>query len=157
MGADPIYLPPQDYSVVWPVLGGFLLFGLLIWALTVWMLTRAPEEGGSGAPLPPEAMMKLRRDALGRIDAVEESVAAGTMAARKGHHELSKIVRGFVGRASGLETDTMTAADLRERGPVHLATLIEEYYPRQFGIEEADRPSIARSAGAARQVVGEWS
>ncbi|MGO1165035.1 MAG: hypothetical protein ACTMHL_00315 [Janibacter sp.] len=157
MVAEPIYLPPQDYSVFWPVLGGFILFGLLIWAMSVWMLTRAPEEGGGAGSLPPEALMKLRREALARIDEVEESVASGRMPARRGHHELSKVVRGFVSRTTGLEADTMTAVDLRERGPAHLATLIEEYYPRQFGSEEADRPSIARSAGSARTVIGGWS
>ena len=157
MDADPVYLAPQDYTVVWPLLGGIILLGLLVWGLSIWMMTRAPEEGGGDAPLPPEALMKLRRDALARIDAVEQEVGAGRTPARRGHHELSKVVRGFVSRASGLEADTMTAADLRQRGPAHLAALIEEYYPRQFGIEEADRPSISRSAAAARQVVGGWS
>lgn len=156
MDADPIYLPPQDYTVIWPVLGGFILFGLLIWAMVIWLLTRRPEEEGT-APLPPEALTKLRADALSRIEEVEESVVAGRMPARRGHHQLSKIVRGFVSRASGLEAETMTAADLRERGPAHLAALIDEYYPRQFGSEEADPPSIGRSAQAARHVVGGWS
>lgn len=158
MDADPIYLPPQDYTIVWPILGGFILFALLIWAMVIWLMTRPPEddEGGS-APLPPSAMTKLRREALTRIDEVETEVKAGTMPARRGHHELSKVVRGFVSEVSGLEADTMTAADLRARGPAHLATLIEEYYPSQFGIEEADRPSFAKSAAAGRQVVGGWA
>lgn len=157
MDADPIYLPPQDYSIMWPVLGGFILFALVIWAMVIYMMTRPPEDGEGFAPLPPAAMMKLRRDALARIDEVEAAVKDGSMPARRGHHELSKVVRGFVSRASGLEADTMTATDLRARGPAHLATLIEEYYPRQFGTEETDRPTFATSAGAARQVVGGWA
>ncbi|HIZ97016.1 MAG TPA: hypothetical protein H9805_00385 [Candidatus Janibacter merdipullorum] len=157
MDADPIYLPPQDYSVIWPVLGGFILFALLIWALSIWMMTRPPEGEDGSAPLPPQALAKLRRDALARVDAIEAEVTSGSMPARRGHHELSKVVRGFVSRASGLEADTMTAADLRQRGPAHLAAVIEEYYPRQFGIEEAGRPTIGRSATAAREVVGGWS
>lgn len=157
MDADPIYLAPQDYSVVWPVLGGFILFGLLIWAMVIWMMTRPPEDERGSVPLPPQAMAKLRREALARIDEVEGKVTSGAMPARRGHHELSTVVRGFVSRASGLEADTMTAADLRQRGPAHLATVIEEYYPRQFGSEEAERPSIGRSAAAAREVVGGWS
>lgn len=156
MDADPVYLAPQDYTVVWPILGGFILFALLIWAMSVWMLTRPPEESEGSAPLPPSAMVKLRREALTKIDEIEAKVKAGTMPARKGHHELSKVVRGFVSEVSGLEADTMTAADLRAGGPPHLASLIEEYYPRQFGIEEADRPSLAASADAGRQVVGGW-
>lgn len=158
MDADPIYLEPQSYTIVWPILGGFILFALFIWAMLIWMMTRPPEddEGGS-APLPPSAMAKLRREALSRIDEVEGKVRAGSMPARRGHHELSKVVRGFVSEVSGLEADTMTAADLRAAGPAHLATLIEEYYPSQFGIEEADRPSFAKSAAAGRQVVGGWT
>ena len=35
MDADPIYLEPQGYSVIWPVLGFFIIFGLLVWA--VWI------------------------------------------------------------------------------------------------------------------------
>lgn len=156
MDADPIYLPPQDYTIVWPVLGGFILLGLLIWAMTVWMMTRPPEEQDGSAPLPPAALVKLRREALTKIDEIEARVRSGRTPARKGHHELSTVVRGFVSEASGLEADTMTAADLRAAGPAHLATLIEEYYPRQFGIEEADRPSLTASATAGRQVVGGW-
>lgn len=157
MDADPVYLSPQDYTLVWPILGGFILFGLLIWAMSVWMMTRPPEDEEGFAPLPPAAMTKLRHDALSRIDEVDADVTAGRIPARRGHHELSKTVRGFVSDASGLEADTMTAADLRLRAPEHLASLIEEYYPRQFGIEEADRPSFPTSATAARQVVGGWA
>lgn len=40
MDADPIYLAPQDYSITWPVLGAFIIFGLLLWAAAIWMLTR---------------------------------------------------------------------------------------------------------------------
>lgn len=157
MDADPIYLPPQDYTVTWPILGGLIIFALLIWMMVIWMLTRRPEPEQGSSPLPPEALAKLRREALSRVGTVEKQVAAGTMTARRGHHELSQVVRGFVSRASGLEAETMTAADLRERGPAHLARLIEEFYPRQFGSAEADRPSIGRSAEAARQVIGGWA
>ncbi len=153
---DAEYLAPQGYSVMWPVLGGLLLLALLVWFLGVWLTTRAPEDE-PGAPLPPDAVMKMRDEALTDIDRVEREVTSGETPARRGHHELSTIVRGFVARASGLEADTMTAADLRYRGPRHLAALIEEYYPRQFGPVEAEPPSIGHSADAARQVVGGWS
>lgn len=157
MDADPIYLAPQDYSITWPVLGAFIIFGLLLWAVAIWMLTRPPEEQDGHGVLPPAALAKLRRDALSKIDGVERAVRTDKMPARRGHHELSKIVRAFVGKASGLKAETMTATDLRERGPAHLAALIEEFYPRQFGAAEADTPSFGRSAKAARDVVGGWS
>lgn len=153
--AAPAYLEPQSYGVHWPVLGGFILLGLLIWAVLIWFLTRRPETG-LDAPLPPQAVARLRRIALGRIDEVEEQVTAGEMPARRGHHELSKTVRGFVAEVSGLKADTMTAADLRRRGPEHLARVIRTYYPRQFGAAESDRPSITAAAQAARDVVGGW-
>lgn len=157
MDADPVYLAPQGYTVVWPVLGGFILLALLVWAMSVWMLTRPPEAEDGSAPLPPAAVAKLRHDALAAVDAVERSVREGRTSARRGHHELSRVVRGFVSEASGLEADTMTAADLRRHGPARLAALIEEYYPRQFGATEADGPGFTRSASAARQVVGGWA
>lgn len=157
MDADPVYLEPQHYTVVWPVLGGFILLALLVWAMWVWLLTRAPEEEDGSAPLPPAAVAKLRHEALATIDEVEQSVRQGRRSGRSGHHELSRVVRGFVSEVSGLEADTMTAADLRRHGPAHLAGLIEEYYPRQFGIDEADGPGFARSAAAARQVVRGWA
>lgn len=153
--AVPAYLPPPSYGIHWPVLGGFVLLGLLVWSMLVWFLTRAPE-AAVDAPLPPQAVAKLRRVALGRIDEVEGSVARGGMPARRGHHELSQIVRGFVGEVSGLEADTMTATDLRRRGPAPLASVIEAYYPRQFGVAESERPTITDSARAARDVVGRW-
>ena len=62
MDADPIYLEPQGYSVIWPVLGFFIIFGLLVWTVWIWLLTRPPEgEDGRGS-LPPSALAKLRRD-----------------------------------------------------------------------------------------------
>lgn len=155
MGAEPWYLAPQSYSVYWPVLGGFALIALLIWAVVVWFLTRRPEEG-LDAPMPPQAVTRLRQRALGRIDEIEKAVAAGEMPARRGHHELSRTVRGFVAEVSGLEADTMTAADLRRKGPARLAEVIESYYPRQFGVDESERPSIGAGASAARDVVGGW-
>lgn len=157
MDGDPVYLAPQGYTVVWPVLGGLILLAILVWAMWVWMLTRPPEDEEGSAPLPPAAVAKLRHEALARIDAVEQAVRSGRRTARGGHHELSRVVRGFVSEVSGLEADTMTAADLRQHGPAHLAHLIEEYYPRQFGIAEADEPSVTRSAAAARRVVRGWA
>lgn len=156
MDADPIYLAPQDYSITWPILGAFIIFGLIIWAMAIWMLTRRPEDEDGHGTLPPAALVKLRRDALGKIDAVDKAVRTDRMTARRGHHELSKIVRAFVSKASGLKAETMTASDLRERGPAHLAALIEEFYPRQFGAAESDAPSFTPSAKAARDVVGGW-
>ena len=155
MDADPTLLAPQDYSLVWPVLGGFILVVLLIWALVVWMLTRRPERGGHGS-LPPAAVTTLRDQALARIDEVERAVTEREMPPRRGHHELSRIVRDFVSRSSGLEAETMTAADLRARGPAHLADLIERFYPRQFGAAEVEHHGFTDSAHAARRVVGGW-
>lgn len=155
MSAEPLYLGPQDYSVHWPVLGGFIVFGLLTWAVLIWLFTRRPDDD-LDAPLPPQAVARLRRLALGRIDEVEDQVASGEIEARRGHHELSKIVRGFVADVSGLKADTMTAADIRRRGPERLARVIEAYYPRQFGVAESDRPTIRASAQAARDIVGGW-
>lgn len=157
MDADPIYLAPQDYSITWPVLGAFIVFGLIIWAVAIWMLTRRPEPEDGHGTLPPAALAKLRRDALRRIDEVDTAVGSGKMPARRGHHELSRTVRGFVSRSSGLKAETMTASDLRERGPAHLAALIEQYYPQQFGAAETDAASFPKSAAAAREVVGGWS
>ena len=157
MDADPIYLAPQDYAITRPLLGGFIIFALIIWCVCIWLFTRTPDPQERGGSLPPSALTKLRRDALRRIDEIDSAVGGGKITARRGHHELSKVVRGFVAKASGLRADTMTAQDLRERGPAHLAQLIETFYPRQFGAAEADRPSFEASAGAAREVVGGWS
>lgn len=157
MDADPIYLAPQGYSITWPVLGAFIVFGLIIWCVVIWLLTRRPDPEDGRMSLPPSALTKLRRDALGRIDEIDTAVRSRKLPARRGHHELSKVVRRFVGKASGLTAETMTAADLRERGPAHLAALIEEFYPRQFGAVETDAESFPRSAAAARDVVGGWT
>lgn len=155
MNDDPLYLGPQSFSVYWPVLGGFILFGLLIWATFIWLNTRH-RPGDLDAPLPPQAVARLRRIAMARIDEVEREVGAGEMQARRGHHELSRVVRGFVAEVSGLKVDTMTAADIRQRGPSHVADVIETYYPRQFGAAESDGQSIRSSSQRARDIVGGW-
>ncbi|OAB88600.1 hypothetical protein AWH69_02010 [Janibacter melonis] len=156
MDADPSFLPPGSYGVVWPLLGGLLLLLLLVWAGVVWLMTRPPQDE-SHAPLPPSALVKLRGETLAQIDEVERSVREGERTARAGHHELSKVVRRFVAEVSGLDAEKMTARDLRKRGPEHLARLIAAYYPSQFGAAESAPPSIGKAASAAREVVGGWS
>ena len=155
MSAESGFLPPGDYPITWPLLGGFILLAIFLWAVVIWLATRAPE-GRAGVPLPPEAVSRLRTAALAEVDATERAVRAGERTARQGHHELSRIVRGFVAQASGLDADRMTAQELRARGPAHLARLIEAYYPRQFGVDEAEPPQIRPAAGAAREVIGGW-
>lgn len=156
MDADPTYLGPGTYGLLWPVLGGLLLLALLVWAGLIYLSTRPPEEPRR-APMPPDAVTRIRLAALGRIDEVEQQVHSGGLSARGGHHELSLVVRGFAAEVAGLDADRMTAADLRARGPEHLARLIEEYYPRQFGAAESEPPTIDASARAAREVVSGWT
>lgn len=156
MDADPSYLGPGSYGLLWPILGALLLLALLVWAGVIWLSTRPPEET-RGAQMPPDAVTKRRQEALARVDEVERRVHAGELSARSGHHELSVVVRGFVADVSGLDADRMTAAELRSYGPEHLARVIEQYYPRQFGPVESEPPSIRSSAGAAREVVSGWS
>ena len=156
MDADPTFLPPGSYALTWPLLGGLLLLALVVWAAVVWLAGRAPEELRR-APMPPSALAKARAEALAEIDEIERSVHFGARSARAGHHALSRTVRAFVAEVSGLDVETMTAADLRARGPQHLAALIETYYPSQFGSRESEPPSITTAAGAGREVVGGWS
>mgnify|MGYP002712869013 CR=1 FL=1 len=88
MDADPIYLEPQGYSVIWPVLGFFIIFGLLVWAVWIWLLTRPPEsEDGSGS-LPPAALLK-DMDALLMTEVLEYALALAPTP--KGHEAYAGI------------------------------------------------------------------
>lgn len=156
MDADPTFLPPGSYALTWPLLGGLLLLALVVWVAVVWLSGRPPEELRR-APMPPGALARARAETLARIDEIEASVHAGERSAREGHHELSRTVRRFVADVSGLDAEHMTAADLRERGPEHLADLVATYYPSQFGVRESEPPSITAAARAGREVVGGWS
>lgn len=159
MPGDGGFYGPMTYSTVWTVVGVGLLLLVAAWYVVVWRQTRAAPPPPPAPPLPRGwRLAQLKGDSLGRIDEVVRRVEAGELSQRRGHQELSGVVREFVQSASGVSAPTMTLTDLGRSGNRQLdpvTDVVLQLYPVEFG---PDRPaSVGEAADAARRVVQRWS
>ena len=151
MPADDFY-GPLTYDARWlwiAVALVVLAVAALAWAL--WpRRTAAP---AVSTPAPARDVERLRRTALQEIARIEGESAAGRLAVRDAHQRLSRVVREFVARASGLPVDRMTLAELEDAALAPVATGVGQLYPGEFGI--ADQP-LAAAVASARTAVSSW-
>lgn len=159
MGGDGGFYGPMGYSVLWTVVAVALLVLVAAWYVVVWRRTRPAPPPAPVPPLPPAwRLAQLQGESLHRIDEVVRLVHAGELSQRRGHQELSVVVREFVQEASGVDAPTMTLTDLGRSGNRRLdpvTDVVLRLYPVEFG---PDRPaSVSDAAEVARRVVQRWS
>ena len=159
MQADPGFLGPLQYSPLWMWCGLLLLALVAGWYVFVLATIRAgkcPAPSGSG---PVRAALtdltELTAAYLQRIPDVEQAAAAGTLAARPAHQEISLLLRGFVRDATGVDATRMTHQDLVRHPLPAAAGVVEALYPAEFG--PGPLPSVAASAARASAAVRTWN
>lgn len=155
MAAAGELLPPVGYSgsllvaaVVLPLVVG------AYYAAVTW-LTRRPRR-----PEPrSDSLADARRDALARLEEIEQQTAVGAMPLRAGHRAISEAVRVYVARVDDVDARVLTLEQLRQRyadsGPVDVVALV---YPPQFAPGDQGRPSerLAPALEDARALVTRW-
>jgi hypothetical protein len=153
--ADPGFHGPLQYSPVWLWAGLALLLLVAAWYIFVFTSTRQP--GGDTAHVAARLtdLPALKAAYLQRINDVEHKAAAGSMAPRTAHQEISLLLRYFVRDATGVDAPRMTHADLAEHPLPAAAAAVAALYPGQFGPEPL--PAVAASAATAREAVRSWS
>ncbi|TYL51417.1 hypothetical protein FXB39_09345 [Nocardioides sp. BGMRC 2183] len=96
----------------------------------------------------------IRHDYFGRIQAVEDDVRSGRLAARTGHQRLSEIIRSYVEKVSPLPATRMALADFKLQAP-HLVDALTVMYPPEFAPDDDGRAveMFDQALDQARQVV----
>ncbi|OYO25272.1 hypothetical protein CGZ93_02175 [Enemella dayhoffiae] len=150
---------PVAYSPLWLVLGASLLLAVLGWPLLALWLTR-PRRVRPAAPTPPPDPAELRRRTLAEISHVHSEHAAGRITAREAQQRLSRVVRRFGGRASGVPADTMTLAELAavmQRDPrlAELTDYVALLHPPSFAPSESG--DVPAACARAEELVARWA
>lgn len=152
----PGFYAPDPYSTRWLWLGLAVLAVVGFWYLYVWWSTRE-----RSVRVPPritgDRLTRLRGDYTREIDVVLARAAAGEITMRRGHQQLSLLVRHFVQEVSGIKAPTMTLTDLsasgKRLGPV--SEVVATLYPGEFGPRETE--TLSGAAGVAKEVVARWT
>ncbi|POH58841.1 hypothetical protein [Arthrobacter glacialis] len=155
MPTDATFYAPVGYSPWWPLAGAAILILCLGWFAWVWNSTRAGAQAGVPDFVAPRNPNSVRAKYWALISSIEENHDAGTLSARAAHLELSMAVRTFVHEMTGLKTQRMTLAQLREHQLPLVADAVELYYPGEFAAH-SEHLTVAGSAASARNVVGSW-
>lgn len=108
-------------------------------------------------PVRDNSLDAARKAATARLAMLERSVAAGSMAVRRGYLELSAAVRGFVEDAGSAPARSMTLEELRDTDQPRVAAAIEVMYPGEFAPEDPGPDDFARAVQQARELVVTWS
>ncbi len=94
-------------------------------------------------------MEKLRQEYLARLMAIEMEFDADPSQIRPAYEKMSKLIRDFAYKATGIEVLKYTLSEIRKTDLVDLADLIEEDYEPEFDkISAGDvKASIAKTRG----------
>lgn len=97
----------------------------------------------------PFRLDKLHRDCAGRISKIEKAYKAGEMKSRDVHQQMSREVRSFIQKVTGMKAETMVYEDLAGSGRPELAELIREYYEPEFARSSGADTSLSLEKGRA--------
>ncbi|MHA7177740.1 hypothetical protein ACX80D_13885 [Arthrobacter sp. Sr24] len=156
MPGDAIFYAPIGYSVWWPLLGAALLIlcaGTVAW---IWIATKSRTNTAVPIFVAPRNTSSVKRKYWSLIDDIQHRYDAGQLDGRAAHLELSLVVRTFVHEMTGLQTQRMTLAQLREHRLPLAADAVEQFYPAEFS-RVSQNYSFPESAQTAREVVARWN
>lgn len=149
------FYPPEQYSLLWTLLGFLLLLVVVGWFVFVLVRYRRRPQPYLADPLPGfPSGPALQTTYLQLVDDVQRAFRDGTLDSREAHQRLSLVVREFAAQARGVRAQYMTLDDLRATPLTPLSATIGELYPGAFGPEET--PSFDAAADRARTLVREW-
>lgn len=155
MHAEPTFYAPVGYSVWWPLLGVALLLlcgGVLAW---IWVATKPRPSTGVPEFVAPRNPDSVKAKYLALISSLQNQYDAGTRDGRATHLELSLAVRSFAHEMTGIKTQRMTLAQLRQHHLPLAEDAVAQFYPGEFS-RAGEHQSVAASVQAARNVVSQW-
>jgi hypothetical protein len=159
LAADPPppgFYAPDPYAARWGWIGAALLLVVLFWYAWVWWSTRR-RPVVVPARVAPDRLTRLRADYTHQIDLVLARAAAGEITQRRGHQQISVLVRHFVQEVSSIHAPTMTLTELTASGErlTPVAQVVGALYPGEFAPHQTE--TLAGAGGVAKQVVARWT
>lgn len=152
----PGFYAPDPYAVTWLWVGIAGFVAIALWYVWVWRSTR--EKRVIVPPrLTPDRLSRLRSDYTRQIAVVVARVEAGEITPRRGHQQLSVLVRHFVQEVSGIRAPTMTLTDLHASGGrlASVSEVVAQLYPGEFS--PAEGSTLVGAAAQATTVVARWT
>ena len=152
----PGFYAPDPYAVTWLWVGIAGFVAIALWYVWVWWSTREKP-----VVVPPrltaDRLSRLRADYTRQIEAVVARVEAGEITPRRGHQQLSVLVRHFVQEVSGIRAPTMTLTDLHASGArlTPVSEVVAQLYPGEFA--PAEGTTLLGAAAQATTVVARWT
>lgn len=152
----PGFYAPDPYAATWLWVAVGVFAAIALWYLWVWWSTRE-KPVVVPARITPDRLSRLRADYRRQIEAVVARVEAGEITPRRGHQQLSVLVRHFVEEVSGIRAPTMTLTDLTASGGrlTPVTAVVAQLYPGEFS--PAEGSTIATAAVHAKAVVARWT
>ena len=152
----PGFYAPDPYAGTWLWVGIAGFVAIALWYVWVWWSTREKP-----VVVPPrltaDRLSRLRADYTRQIEAVVARVEAGEITPRRGHQQLSVLVRHFVQEVSGIRAPTMTLTDLHASGArlTPVSEVVAQLYPGEFA--PAEGTTLLGAAAQATTVVARWT
>ncbi len=126
---------PFAYLPAWVILGCALLFaGIVVWIVVRRKLREslAAEKRQKVKKIRPEAMPRIKARYVGMLDKTAWDYNRGNIDKREAYQRMSRVIRLFVHRVTGLRVQHRTLSEIRELNIPMLTALVEEYYEPEF-------------------------
>ena len=156
-----------EFSQWVSILAGGLIFlgiaifaGILIRILLLGKKKEAPRQIPVSAPVITNMNMAPgnKNQYIQRIQDINNRYVKGTVSKRTGYQELSAVVREFVHEATGINVESLTAAEVKAMGISKLDVLMEEYYVPEFAEDEkAEKMNLSKACDRTEGVIRSWS
>lgn len=106
----------------------------------------------------PQLLQGLKFQYTNKIQRLINEYQSGKVDVRDGYQQLSALIRGFVHEVTGINVETLTAAEVKQLGIRKLDILMEEYYVPEFAEDEKGKDKdLVLSCNTAMGVIKSWS
>lgn len=136
-----------------------LLVTLILIALILWKIIKNKRAGRKNTIksilwIKPD-MEKLKQEYLAKLLKIEMAFDTDTTKIRPAYESMSKLIRDFVYKATGIDVPKYTLSEIRKTDLEDLADLIEEYYEPEF--DKISAGDVKASIENTRRVISKWN
>ena len=155
---------PMEYSLWVSIIAGLLI--IIAVAFFIYFIIRLilknnkKAEKKSAVPVTsrPIAAPLLKDKYIRRVQDIKKRYMGKTIGIRDGYQELSAVIREFVHEETGINVESLTAAEIKAKGIGKLDRLMEEYYVPEFAEDEKIiGKDLPRSCDTAEEVIRSWN
>lgn len=149
--APPIAVDRPDYTLVYVAGGVLLAVVVVVLALLVARMLSAPRAVRRRVPAAMNIRLPAHEEALARLDRLEGSGALDAADLKPGYHELSEIMRDYMGRVFGFPALDLTTLEIRNEllarvGGPPAEEMVREWFERCDLVKFAGAPTTPDEA-----------